>query len=124
MSTEKPNISLTTLLGQLPKVRESGFTERVSYRLRLRELRRRAIFFTAWSCGLAGIALSLLQRQSMAPLTKLLQDSSARWTDLASANQLAHTLVGHLHMGNLNSVVALSAGAILIVFTTFSLLRD
>lgn len=124
MSTAKPNTALATLLAQMPKVRESGFTKRIAYRLHLRELRRRALFFTAWCCALAGILLSLPMERLIAPLIKLQHTSSVGWPNYASANQLTHTLVEYLQIGNINGIVALSVGAALLVLATFALLQE
>lgn len=124
MSTTKPSTALTTLLAQMPKVRENGFTERIAYRLHLSQLRRRALFFTAWCCALAGILLSLPLERLVAPLTRLLQSSSVGWPNYANANQLTHTLLEHLQIANINSIVVLSVGAALLVLATFALLQE
>ena len=124
MSAEQPNDSLTSLLTELPRVRDRGFTERISYRVRLRELRRRVIFFTAWCCSLVGVLLSLPYERLVSPLPKLLQEQSDAWSDLANAKQLTQSLEGYLEMSNSNIVVALSVGAVLLLLVTFALIRE
>ena len=124
MSIEKPIDPLTTLLAELPKVREHDFTERVLYRVHLRELRRRVAFFAAWSCGFAGIVLSLPLERFIAFFKSLHLEANASWIDLANANQLIQALDGQLQMGNFNTVVALGVGAVLIALVTFSLVQD
>lgn len=124
MSIETPKDPLTDLLAALPQVRDRGFTQRVLYRVRLRELRRHVILFTAVSCGLAGIVLSLPLGRLVAPLSKLLQETSAAWAQYASANQIAQALDGYLQMASLNNIIVLSAAGVLLVLATFSLLQD
>lgn len=124
MSSEKPIDPLTILLAELPKVRERSFTEGVLYRLHLRELRRRVVFFTAWSCGFAGIVLSLPLERLVASLTKLLQDSNSKWMDYSNAGQITLLLDDYPQMSNFNLEVALIAGAVILVLGTFALLQD
>lgn len=124
MSVKKPNDPLTTLLTNLPSVHERGFTERVMLRVQARQLRRRGLFFTAWCCSLVGIVLSLPLERLVAATTDLLYDSSATWIDLAHAKQLTRALDAYLQMSNFNIVLALSAGAVLVVLTTFALHQD
>lgn len=124
MSMDKPKDPLSSLLAELPKVRDDGFTERVLYRVQLRRLRRHVFLFTAWCCGLAGIILSLPLETLVAPLLNLLQDSNTTWVNFTNINQLTQVLSGLGQTSNLNGVLALSACAILLVVATFSLMRD
>lgn len=124
MSMDEPRDPLSSLLAKLPEVSDDGFTERVLYRVQLRQLRRHAFLFTAWCCGLAGIILSLPLESLVAPLLDLLQDSNTTWANFTNANQLTQILSGLGQASNLNGVLALSAGAILLVIATFSLMRD
>lgn len=124
MSIEKPNDPLISLLAELPKVQDRGFTERVSYRVRLRELRQRVALFTAWCCALVGAVLSLPFERLFAPLAKTLQNSNTAWSDMTTVKQLTQTLDGVLQTGNFNIVIALSAGAVLLLLTIALLVRD
>lgn len=124
MSTQTPKDPLSTLLATTPAVRERGFRKRVMYRIHLRELRRRVIFFTAWCCGLVGIALSLPLERFGTTLLNLQKGSNVAWTDLANTDRIFQALHEYQQMSNFNLVVALSAGAVLMVLATFSLLQE
>ena len=124
MSIEKQNDPLISLLAEMPKIQDRGFTERVSYRVRLRELRLRVALFTAWCCASVGVLMSLPFERFVAPLAELLQGSNVALSDMATTKQLAQTLDGFLQTGNFNIVIALSVGAVLLILTILSLLRD
>ena len=124
MSVKKLKDPLTTLLADLPIVRERGFTQSVSYQLQLRLLRRRVIFFTVWCFGFAGIILCLPLESLVAPLLELLQEPNTTWANFANTNQLTQIANELRQASNFSGVVALSAGAILLVLSTFSLIRD
>lgn len=124
MNNNKPKDSLSSLLSELPKVRDAGFTERVRLQAQLQELRRRTLYFTACCCGIVTIVLSLALGRFGESLSTRLQDSNSVWVDSANLDQLIQSLMTHLQLSNSNAVIGLSAGALVLVLGISSLLRD
>lgn len=124
MNMDEPKDPLNSLLAELPKVRDDGFTKRVLYRVQLRELRRRTFYFTASCCGIVALALGLAYGRFGSSWGRRLQDSSSIWTDSANLDQLIQPLMAQLQLNNFNTIIGLSAGAIVLVLGINSLLRD
>ena len=124
MSIDKKEDHLRSLLAELPKLRDDGFTDRVLYRVQLRALRRRSIYFTACCCGIVAIVISLALGRFGTSLNTRVQDSTSAWADFANLSQISQSLTTHLQLSNFNTVIGLSAGALILVLGISSLLRD
>jgi|GEM_PF-2336233 len=124
MSTQTPNDSLSTLLAATPKIRERGFHKRVMYRVHLRELRRRVIFFTAWCCGLAGIVVSLPMERLRVPLQHLTQGTNAAWNTIAIGEHFLQAFDWQLQLSPSELVGSAIAAALVTLIGSYALLSD
>jgi hypothetical protein len=124
MSPQTPHDSLTTLLAELPSVRERGFQKRVMYRVHLRELRRRVVFLTAWCCGLAGIVLSLPLERLLVPLQSLTQNTNATWDAIVVDEHFVQSSDWLLQLSQSSLVSAAFAAAFVILIGSYALFSD
>ena len=124
MSPQTPHDSLTTLLAEMPSVRERGFQKRVMYRVHLRELRRRVVFLTAWCCGLAGIVLSLPMERLLVPLQSLTQNTNATWDAIVVGEHFVQSFDWLLQLSQSGLVSAALAAAFVILIGSYALFSD